>query len=103
MVIIIAYIKVTFLYNDVQFTLSYFQLIINIKSVSPKLEGKNSDVITKIIIKPMKKLPQLKTMTFDNDLAFVQRKKKQQHRVLKSILLYFIQHKIKVQLKIEMA
>ena len=51
----------------------------------------------------MKKLPQLKTMTFDNDLAFVQRKKKQQHRVLKSILLYFIQHKIKVQLKIEMA
>ena len=37
-----------------------------------KLEGKNLDVITKIIIERIKKLPQLKTTAFDNLLAFVQ-------------------------------
>ena len=40
-----------------------------------KLKGKNSDIITRKIIKRMKKLPPLKTMTFDNDLAFYQHEK----------------------------
>lgn len=40
-----------------------------------KLKGKNATVITNKIIKRMKKLPQLKTMTFDNDLAFTQHEK----------------------------
>jgi len=40
-----------------------------------KLEGKNAEVITKIIIQRMKKLPALKTMTFDNDQAFSQHQK----------------------------
>ena len=40
-----------------------------------KLSGKNASEIAKIIIKRMKKLPQLKTMTFDNDLAFSQHEK----------------------------
>lgn len=35
-----------------------------------KLEGKNAAIITKKIIAKMKKLPQLRTMTFDNDQAF---------------------------------
>ena len=35
-----------------------------------KLKGKDSNTITKKIIQLMKKLPPLKTMTFDNDQAF---------------------------------
>jgi transposase, IS30 family len=35
-----------------------------------KLKGKNAAIITQKIIKEMKKLPPLKTMTFDNDQAF---------------------------------
>jgi IS30 family transposase len=37
-----------------------------------KLAGKNASEITKILLRRMKKLPQLKTMTFDNDQAFSQ-------------------------------
>ncbi len=40
-----------------------------------KLAGKNASEISKIVIKRMKKLPQLKTMTFDNDQAFSQHEK----------------------------
>lgn len=40
-----------------------------------KLKGKNSTVITAKIIKRMKKLPPIKTMTFDNDQAFTQHEK----------------------------
>lgn len=40
-----------------------------------KLEGKNTDGITKKIIQRMKKMPALKTMTFDNDQAFSQHQK----------------------------
>jgi transposase, IS30 family len=40
-----------------------------------KLNGKNAKIITNKIIKRMKKLPQLKTMTFDNDQAFTQHEK----------------------------
>jgi len=40
-----------------------------------KLKGKNSASITKKIIQRMKKLPALKTMTFDNDQAFSQHEK----------------------------
>ena len=40
-----------------------------------KLNGKNSTIITQKIIQRMKKLPPLKTMTFDNDLAFSQHEK----------------------------
>lgn len=40
-----------------------------------KLESKNADVISNTIIKRMKKLPPLKTMTFDNDKAFSQHEK----------------------------
>lgn len=40
-----------------------------------KLKGKNADVVTKKIIQRMKKMPNLKTMTFDNDQAFSQHTK----------------------------
>lgn len=40
-----------------------------------KLENKNSTIISDKIIERMKKLPQLQTMTFDNDQAFSQHEK----------------------------
>jgi IS30 family transposase len=40
-----------------------------------KLEGKNATVITNKIITRMKKLPPIKTMTFDNDQAFTYHEK----------------------------
>lgn len=40
-----------------------------------KLNGKNSDVITQIIIDRLKIFPTIKTMTFDNDQAFSQHEK----------------------------
>jgi IS30 family transposase len=43
-----------------------------LKLTMDKLEGKNATEITKILIKRMKKLPKLKTITFDNDQAFSQ-------------------------------
>ena len=42
----------------------------SIKTTIDKLEGKNSKQVCKKIIKRMKEMPQLKTMTFDNDQAF---------------------------------
>jgi transposase, IS30 family len=46
-----------------------------LKTTIDKLKGKNATVIANTIIKRMQKYPQLKTMTFDNDLAFVQHEK----------------------------
>ena len=40
-----------------------------------KLEGKSATPITRKLIARMKKLPKLKTMTFDNDQAFAQHQK----------------------------
>ena len=40
-----------------------------------KMNSKNSKEITKMIIKTMKRFPPIKTMTFDNDLAFSQHEK----------------------------
>jgi transposase, IS30 family len=40
-----------------------------------KLKGKNADVITNKIIKRMRQLPNIKTMTFDNDQAFTHHQK----------------------------
>jgi transposase, IS30 family len=40
-----------------------------------KLKGKNADVITHKIIKRMRQLPKIKTMTFDNDQAFTHHQK----------------------------
>ena len=46
-----------------------------LKTTINKLEGKNAEVITQTIIKRMKKRPSIKTITFDNDLAFCQHEK----------------------------
>ena len=46
-----------------------------LKTTINKLKGKESGPITKKIIQRMKKFPQLKTMTFDNDQAFCQHEK----------------------------
>lgn len=43
-----------------------------LKTTIDKLKGKNASAITRKIIKRMKLLPPLKTMTFDNDQAFTQ-------------------------------
>lgn len=40
-----------------------------------KVSGKNSNVITKKIIQRLKKMPPIKTITFDNDQAFCQHEK----------------------------
>ena len=44
-------------------------------STIDKLADKNATQITKVLIKRMKKFPQLKTITFDNDQAFSQHEK----------------------------
>jgi transposase, IS30 family len=44
-------------------------------TIIERLKGKNSDIITAMIIKRMKKFEGLKTMTFDNDQAFSQHQK----------------------------
>jgi IS30 family transposase len=44
----------------------------SLKTSIDKLNGKDATQITKKIIKRMKKYPPIKTMTFDNDLAFAQ-------------------------------
>ena len=43
-----------------------------LKTTIDKLNGKNASEVTKKIIKRMMHMPPLKTMTFDNDLAFSQ-------------------------------
>lgn len=46
-----------------------------LKLTIDKLAGKNATEVRLKIIKRMRKMPQLKTMTFDNDLAFSQHEK----------------------------
>lgn len=51
-----------------------------LKTTINKVKGKNAAVITKTIIKRMKKFPPLKTITFDNDQAF------SQHEIIAKVL-----------------
>lgn len=46
-----------------------------LKTTIDRMEGKSADKIAKKIIRRMKKYPPIKTMTFDNDLAFAQHEK----------------------------
>lgn len=46
-----------------------------LKTTIDKMEGKSAGKIARQIIRRMKKYPPIKTMTFDNDLAFAQHRK----------------------------
>lgn len=46
-----------------------------LKTTIDRMEGKSADKIAQKIIRRMKKYPPIKTMTFDNDLAFAQHQK----------------------------
>jgi hypothetical protein len=74
----------------------------NLINTIDKLAGISSEAITKKIIDRMKVFLGIKTMTFDNDQAFIEHEKIAKISTLKHILRDHIPQKIKEQLNIEM-